>query len=148
MNQQKPSNKHNESFLRRAILGNGIFTILSGLSLLALSNLIAPLLGVNQPIALSIIGLGLGMYAIFLFGVARQVPINKQFAVTIIVLDLVWVVGSIFLILTQIIPFSRSGNWIVAIAADIVSIFAILQFVGLRRTIKITNYKVVLPSVK
>ena len=48
-------------------------------------------------------------------------------------LDVVWVVGSAVLLVTKALPFTPVGVWAVAIVADIVAIFAIVQYLGLRR---------------
>ena len=52
---------------------------------------------------------------------------------TIIDGDLLWVAGSILLLLGGWLPMSMGGMWAVGIVADIVAIFAILQYVGWRR---------------
>ena len=56
-----------------------------------------------------------------------------HFAWEVIALDVLWVLGSVLLIFTDLVPLSIGGKWTVALIADIVALFAILQYVGLRR---------------
>jgi hypothetical protein len=46
-------------------------------------------------------------------------------------MDLAWVIGSYPLLL--IVPLSTGGKWVVGIVAEVVMIFAIAQWVGIRR---------------
>ncbi|MGH7455699.1 MAG: hypothetical protein ACRENG_30365, partial [bacterium] len=57
--------------------------------------------------------------------------IKLQEAWLAVVLDAAWVIGSAILIFAGTL--STTGNWLVAIVADIVLLFAVLQFFGIRR---------------
>jgi hypothetical protein len=57
----------------------------------------------------------------------------------VIELDVLWVIGSLILIFTSLVPLTTSGKWAVAITADIVTVCAILQYIGLRRQQRIEN---------
>ena len=49
------------------------------------------------------------------------------------VLDVLWVLGSVALIFSNQIPLTVAGKWAVALVADVVALFAVLQYVGVRR---------------
>jgi hypothetical protein len=117
--------------LRASLYGNGIFSALSGLILIFAAKLLAALLGVNTPTILIGIGVSLLFYAIGLFLNARRQAINLKEAWLAVILDAAWVVGSIVLIFAGLL--TTTGNWVVAIVADVVLLFAILQFVGIRK---------------
>jgi len=121
------------TLLQRALQGNAIFSGVSGLALTLDANPIARLLGVNAPAILMGIGVGLLLYAVMLFREAGQTPINRTFALTAVIADVAWVIGSAILLATNWVPFTITSWWIVAIVADVVALFAILQYVGLRR---------------
>jgi len=53
-------------------------------------------------------------------------------------MDAVWVAGSYVLIF--IVPFSVAGKWTIALIAELVLAFAILQCVGIRRVRKSEHY--------
>jgi hypothetical protein len=48
-----------------------------------------------------------------------------------VLMDLAWVLGSYVLIF--VVPFSTEGKWVVGVVAELVLVFAVLQFVGIRR---------------
>ena len=43
-------------------------------------------------------------------------------------------------VLIFVVPFSAEGKWVVEVVAELVSVFAVLQFVGIRRIQKNENF--------
>jgi hypothetical protein len=122
--------------LRSALLGNSIFSLLSGLDFVLFSRPVAAFLGLSSPIVILVLGVILIVYAYVVFSQARTQPLDQSFARFAIVADLLWVIGSAVLIFTDLVAFTTAGKWTIAIIADVVLVFAIAQYVGLRR---ITN---------
>jgi hypothetical protein len=118
--------------LRSTLVINGVSTVLCGLALLAAPGTLAELLGVAPPALLAAVGGGLVLYAAGLFWTARRHPIPDAAAWTAIVLDLGWVIGSVAVIEVGIL--TRIGTGLVALVAAGVLTFAVLQFVGVRKT--------------
>jgi len=118
--------------LRSTLVINGISTVLCGVALLAAPGALAELLGVSPPVLLAVVGGGLVLYAAGLFWTARRHPIPDAAAWTAIVLDLGWVIGSVAVIEVGIL--TRIGTGLVALVAAGVLTFAVLQFVGVRKT--------------
>jgi len=118
--------------LRSTLVINGISTVLCGVALLAAPGVLAELLGVSPPALLAVVGGGLVLYAGGLFWIARRHPISDAAAWTAIVLDLGWVFGSVAVIEVGIL--TRIGTGLVALVAAVVLTFAVLQFVGVRKT--------------
>ncbi len=121
------------NFLRRVLQANGIFSGLSGVAFILGARPLAAFLGLTAPLILMGIGLGLLLYAAALFREAARESIDRQFVVAAIIMDAAWVVGSIILLLTGWVPFTLAGKWAIALVADLVAVFAGLQFYGLRR---------------
>lgn len=121
------------NLLRRALQANGIFSGLSGVVFTLAPGPIAAFLGLNAPLILMGLGVMLILYAISLLWTASQEPINRRSAIIAIDLDVAWVVGSYIILFTNWAPLTNAGWWAVAVVADIVTIFAIVQYVGLRR---------------
>ena len=119
--------------LRQALRGNGVFSAVSGLTLVFAAKPLATFMGLAWPLALTITGLILLPYAAILFWATSQAQIDHRLAKTAIILDAGWVIGSILLLLTDWLNLSVAGNWTVALLAEAVLTFAILQAVGLRR---------------
>jgi len=118
-------------FLRTALLGNALFSTLSGLTILFAQGWVLRILGLSSSVNLLILGVGLIVFALTLVINARKQQVKKSDAWIAVLMDLAWVVGSYVLIF--LVPFSTQGKWVVAIVAELVLLFAVLQFVGIRR---------------
>lgn len=119
--------------LRQALRGNGIFSAVSGFILVLAAKPLATFMGLAWPLALTITGLILLPYAALLIWATSQPQVDHRLAKTAVVLDAGWVIGSILLLLTDWLNLSVAGNWTVALLAEAVLTFAILQAVGLHR---------------
>jgi hypothetical protein len=118
-------------FLRKALLGNAFFSTLSGLTILFAQGWVLQILGLSSSVNLLILGVGLIVFAVTLVINARKQQVKKSDAWIAVLMDLAWVVGSCVLIFLA--PFSPKGKWVVGIVAELVLLFAMLQFVGIRR---------------
>ena len=122
----------NESdLLRRALLANCVFSGLSGIILLFGSNRLSGLFGLHMPTILIGAGVLLLVYAAALFLNARRVTVCQTEASLAVLVNVAWVVGSVGLLFVG--SLSTVGNWTVTIAANIVLLFAVLQFYAIRR---------------
>ncbi len=117
--------------LRRVLQANSAFSVISGVTLVAAAAPISRLFGVGQPAILIGVGVLLLAFAVGLFLNSRREALNETEVVTAIAMDAAWVAGSIILIGLGVL--STAGNWAVAILADVVLLFAILQAIGFRR---------------
>ena len=123
----------NSSLLRNALYGNSIFSFVSGVIFLMFSKAIAGFLGLSASWIILALGLGLIVYGIEIYLAAKSEPVNRNIAKFAVYADLAWVLGSAVLIFANLVPFTDAGKWAIAIIADIVLVFAVLQYVGLRR---------------
>jgi hypothetical protein len=119
--------------LRRALLLDALATGAGGLALVLAAGPLAPLMGLASPLILIVLGLSFAGYAwmIYRFAIARPIP--RSGAAAAVALNTLWVIGSAILLVTGWVPLTLAGKWIVVMVADLVGLFAILQFVGLRR---------------
>jgi len=124
------SDEH-QCFLKKALMSNAAFSGISGLTILFGNHWLVKLLGLQEKVSLSVLGVGLIVYAILLALNARRPEVKISDAWVAVVLDAVWVAGSYVLIF--VIPFSVAGKWIVALVAELVLLFAVLQWVGIRK---------------
>ena len=123
----------NQTFIRRILYGNAIFSGVSGLLFLLASNPIAKFLGLDASLVVLILGIGLVGYAVLIYTNVSRVEISSAFVLFAIIGDSAWVLLSIILLLTSWVPFSVEGKWAVGIIAVIVDIFATLQFLEWRK---------------
>ena len=89
------------------------------------------ILGLSPDVSLVILGIGLIVFAASLVISARRQHLKTSDAWIAVLMDLAWVLGSYLLIF--VVPFSTGGKWVVGAVAELVLLFAVLQFVGIRR---------------
>jgi hypothetical protein len=118
-------------FLRKALMGNALFSTLSGLTILLAQGWVLRILGLPSSVNLLVLGAGLIVFAVTLVINARKQKVKKSDAWIAVLMDVAWVLGSYILIF--IVPFSMEGKWVVGVVAELVLVFAVLQFVGIRR---------------
>ena len=119
--------------IRSILYANAIFSGVSGLLFVIASQPIARFLGVDIPLAVLLLGLGLVGYAALLYFNASRPEISRSFVLFAVVADSMWVLLSIILLLTNWIPFTAPGKWAIGIVAAIVDVFATLQFFEWRK---------------
>lgn len=125
---------HPSDLLRKALRGNSIFSIISGLAFTFGAAPIASFLGITDAsLVIAIMGVGIVGFAAFLWTITTKPVLNRQIAVIVFIMDAVWVVASLIILVTDAFSLSTGGRWAILIVSDIVTVFAILEFVGLRR---------------
>ncbi len=132
------SAEERQGLLKKALTGNAVFSVVSGVAILFANRWLAKFLGLPDKANLAILGLSLIVYAAILWFNARRPKIKISDAWIAVIMDAVWVVGSYTLIL--MVPFSVSGKWVVALVAEVVLAFAVLQWLGIRRARKSDQY--------
>jgi hypothetical protein len=125
------SNNERQQLLRRALLANSSFSTISGLVLVFAQRWVVRHLGLPETINLIALGISLLVFAAILVLFARKKPIKLLDAWIAVILDSVWVIGSYPLLF--MVPFSTSGKWVVGIVAEVVMVFALMQWLGIRR---------------
>ena len=118
-------------FLRKALMGNALFSTLSGLTMLLAQGWVLRILGLPSSVNPLVLGAGLIVFAVMLVINAQRQQVKKSDAWIAVCMDLAWVLGSYVLIF--IVPFSTAGKWVVGVVAELVLLFAVLQFLGIRR---------------
>jgi hypothetical protein len=132
-----PQSDENACLLRKALMGNALFSTLSGVIILFAQGWVLRILGLSKDMSLAMLGIGLLGFAVMLVINARSQRLKTSDAWIVVSLDLAWVLGSYILIFVA--PFSAGGKWVVGAVAELVSVFALLQFLGIRRITKNEN---------
>jgi hypothetical protein len=127
-----------QCLLRRALLGNALFSTLSGLTILFAHSWVLRILGLSDKVTLIVLGISLLAFAGTLLINARRKTVKVSDAWVAVMMDLAWVVGSYVLLFT--VPFSIDGKWLVGVVAELVLAFAVLQWIGIRRIRKSEQY--------
>ncbi len=125
---------HDESqLLRIALRANGAFTALSAVCFLTASGSISAFLGILSAGQVLFQAAQLGLFAVWLFWLAARPVIPRWQIVTIILLDVVWVVGSFIILVNASPELTVAGKWSIGVVALIVTLFAALQAAGFMR---------------
>jgi hypothetical protein len=127
-----------QDLLKKALAGNALFSVVSGVAILFANRWLVKFLGLPAKASLAIVGVSLIVYAVILWFNARRRKIRITDAWIAVVMDAVWVLGSSVLIF--VVPFSSGGKWVVALVAELVLAFAIVQWLGIRRIRKSGQY--------
>jgi hypothetical protein len=127
-----------QSLLKKALTGNAVFSVISGVAILLANRWLVKFLGLPEKVSLAILGLSLVVYAAILWFNARRPTIKVTNAWIAVIMDAVWVMGSYVLIF--VVPFSVGGKWVVALVAELVLAFAIVQWLGIRKIRKSGHY--------
>ena len=120
-----------QNLLRRALQGNALFSAVSGALFLVMNRTLLQFLGLPDSASLTPLGIGLLGYAAWLLWNARREKIRILEGWIAVILDLAWMVGSYALLFA--VKFSSGGKWAVVAVAELVFLFAVMQWLGLRR---------------
>ncbi len=119
--------------LQRVMRGNAIFSASSGAILIFTAPALARLMGIPRPLALTITGVLLVAYGPTLWTLAERAGKETWPGWLAVILDILWIAGSAALVFGGWLPLTTAGIWIIVVLADIVAVFAVLQFIGIRR---------------
>jgi len=125
------SARDRQGLLRYALVGNATFSSITGLFIIVAHDWIAHLLGVGGSAGMIGLGIGLLVFAATLLINARRPELKLTDAWAVVLMDLGWVAGSYILVLVA--PFTPEGRWVIAAVADLVLVFAVLQWMGIHR---------------
>lgn len=119
------------SFLRNSLRGNAAFSTVSGLAFTLGSGPVAAYLGEPPPALVLAVGLQLLFFAGALAWLAARPTISVPLALSVIVADLVWVVGTIAVVYAGF--FTPGGAALALGLAAVVLLLAVLQSMGVHR---------------
>jgi hypothetical protein len=120
-----------QGLLRYSLVGNATFSTTTGLFIIVAHEWIAHLLGLPGGGGLLGLGIGLLVFAATLLINARRPELRLAEAWAVVLMDLAWVAGSYVSLLVA--SFTVEGKWVIAIVADLVLVFALLQWMGIHR---------------
>lgn len=117
--------------LRYSLRANAAFSFASGASFALAAAPLAAATGVPQAGQLRSIGLNLVVFAALLVWLSVRRTLRPGLVIAVIAADLAWVAATPPVVLAGVL--SPLGNWAAAAVAEVVLLFAILQYAGLRR---------------
>lgn len=123
---------NNQPNLHRIIFANGVFCSTSGLIFTLFADPLAGFLN-TLPFIMTILGLGLLFYGLFIIYMSMRPVITKGFTLFAVLADSAWVLLSILLLVLPTFQFTADAKWAIGIIAVVVDVFATLQFMEWRK---------------
>ena len=121
------------NLLRLALRADAISCVAAGTIGLVAAQPLSALLGIEPPLALSLLGAIVALYGAFLFYAAAQAQISRRITIAALVLDVIWVIDSAVLLVAGWLPLTSAGMWTIGLVAVAVASLGELKFFGLRR---------------
>lgn len=118
--------------LHFVLFADAVTSAAAGLLMLGGAGILAPLLGLPEPL-LRIAGLSLLPFAALVAGVAMRGPVSRKAVMAIAVVNAAWVAGSVLVVLSNWVAPTMLGHAFVLTQALAVALFAALQAMALRR---------------
>ncbi len=127
--------KTNDRLLRIVLEVDSVISGIAGLGFLVFSSSIAAFLGVSPDAAgiIAAVGAGFLAWAAALMYIATRSQVNRGAVWAVIAGNAIWVLGSLLILIADPFTFSTEGRWATLIIADVVLLFGIGQYIGLRR---------------
>jgi len=124
--------ERSDTLLRRSLLVNGVFSISTGLIAFLFADAISEFMSI-EALVLRFVGVAVLVFGLAVYWFSRHETIERGFALFTTVADLVWVVGSVVLLVGFPDLVSSGGSVLIAVVALFVLGFAVGQWAGLRR---------------
>jgi hypothetical protein len=119
--------------LRTALTVNALSTTACGVVFVLGAPALHGLLGLSSPAPLAVVGVLFVAFGVYVWRVARSEPLNARVGFAIFLLDAAYVAGSVVFLLAWPHALSPLGWWLTLGLAEIVAVFAIAEYVGVRR---------------
>lgn len=114
--------------LKTYLIINSIFSAISGLIMLVFVKNLNDLFGINNAYVFPIIGVNLLVFSAFVLIVSIKQLSNRILVSTITILDLLWVLGSLVIVVFGLFSISKSGNILIGVVAIWIAILTYKQF--------------------
>jgi hypothetical protein len=107
---------------------NAVSTAACGVGMLALRKILPALFGLDGPMLLDLLAVGLLLYAGLLAAAAHRRPVTRQTLIAFTVADVLWVAASAIVLLLFWADFAAIARFLIIAVAFVVEVFATLQF--------------------
>ena len=114
--------------LKKYLSINSIFSAFSGILMSLFPEQLNAVFNVSNPYIFPIIGLNLIVFSIFVWFVSTKQLSNKILVNLISSLDVLWVLGSVVIVLFSLFNLSRSGYILIGVVAVWITFLAYKQF--------------------
>lgn len=113
--------------LKKVLLSNALFSIISGASMLVFNSKATELFGLENGLIFYILGPGLILFGLDVAFVAKKKLENKKQVFAISLMDFSWALASATILFTTAFKLTQIGYELVGLVAFIVLLFGVLQ---------------------
>ena len=113
--------------LKKHLTINAAFSAISGLAMILFSERINELFNISHPNLFPFIGANLLFFAAFVWFVSLKQLSNKTLVTTITILDVLWVLGSLLIVIFAPFGISSIGNLLITLVAAWIAFLAYKQ---------------------
>ncbi len=124
------------TLVRRALQGNALFSVITGLVLLLDTDQVGLWLGVHVPLLLRLVGGALLVFAVDLVHQSTRPEVPTARVAVTCAADFAWVAATAVLLVGWHELFSTTGVVLLVAVAAVVELAGTLQLVGLRRVLR------------
>jgi hypothetical protein len=114
--------------LKKYLTINSVFSAACGIIMLVFSNQLNRFFGIQNQYVFPVIGLNLLVFSVFVWYISRKQLTKKPLVHLISFLDLLWVLGSLAIILLGLFDLSRNGTILIGIVAVLIAFLGYKQF--------------------
>lgn len=131
----RKSRGSSEVQLKNYLSINALFSVICGLIMVLISAKLNTFFNINNEYVFPVIGTNLIVFSMFVFYVSRKQISNKILVKTITALDVLWVLGSLIIIIFSLFNLSSKGYVLMGIVATWILFLAYKQFVYQKRIV-------------
>lgn len=127
------ANTEKSNYLRNAMRADGVSALLGGILFILDGGLVAQFLNVGDTAFYMAFGVVLLFHGATLFYFSRTPDVPRRYVQYTILVDVLWMIASIFLIISSSFGIPDAGKWAIFIVNEAVLAFAYFKYMGLRR---------------
>lgn len=113
--------------LKKYLLINSLFSFICGLSMLILNDQLNTFFHISNPLIFNIIGLNLIFFSFIVIFTAISKPLKTLLIKIIIILDILWVIGSLIIVVFQLFELSGNGYFAIGLVGIFIAFLAYQQ---------------------
>ncbi|MBE2268375.1 MAG: hypothetical protein IAE80_09095 [Anaerolinea sp.] len=119
------------TLLKRILFVDGTSSLAAGIFMIIAASPLATFMNIADPLPMILIGIGFSIFGAFVWRESRRNPPER--GMVVFFLNLIYVVACWIILALDAFSLSTAGRWLILITADLVTVYAILQFVGMRQ---------------
>ena len=119
------------NLLKRILFVDGTSSLAAGIFMIIAASPFATFMNIASSLPMILIGVGFSIFGALVWRESRRNPPER--GMVVFFLNVIYVVACWIILALDAFSLSTAGRWLILITADLVTVYAILQFVGVRQ---------------